>query len=124
MKSYLSYSSIVEAITGLGLLIAPSKVVLLLLEMELNGSLEIILAMIAGAAIFSLALNCWLSRADAAAPVAIKTLLFYNFAVAAILLYGALGLEFKGPALWLVIIFHFFQTVMGILIINKKSKTH
>jgi hypothetical protein len=124
MKSYLTYSSIIEALTGLGLLIAPSKVVLLLLETELSGSLEIILAMIAGAAIFSLALTCWLSRADAAAPVAIKTLLFYNFAVAAILLYGAVGLGFKSPALWLVIIFHFLQTVVGILIINKKSKAH
>jgi hypothetical protein len=55
---------------------------------------------------------------------AVRGMLFYNFAVASILLYGVWGLGFKGFALWLVIIFHFIQTVICILFINKKKNTH
>ena len=124
MKSFLTYSAIIEALTGLGLLIVPSKVVLILLESELNGPLEIILSMVAGAAIFSLALICWFSRLQTAPLTAVRGMLFYNFAVASILLYGVWGLGFKGFALWLVIIFHFVQTVICILFINKRMNAH
>jgi hypothetical protein len=124
MKKFLTYTAIIEALTGIGLLVIPSKVVSILLESELDGSLEIILSMVAGAAIFSLALGCWFSRVQPAALTMVRAMLFYNFAVATILLYGALGLGFKGPALWLVIIFHYFQTVICILYIKKKNDAH
>ena len=124
MKSFLTYTAIIEALTGLGLIIIPSKVVTLLLEANLNGSLEIILSMVAGAAVFSLALACWFFRMQSGAFIAIRAMLFYNFAVASILLYGALGLGFKGSVLWLVIIFHFFQSVICILYINKKNNAY
>jgi hypothetical protein len=124
MKSFLTYTAIIEALTGLGLIIIPSKVVLILLETELNGSLEVILSMVAGAAIFSLALACWFFRLRSGVSITIRAMLFYNFAVASILLYGALGLGFKGAVLWLVIIFHFFQSVICILYINKKNSAH
>jgi hypothetical protein len=124
MKSFLTYTAMIEALTGLGLLIVPSKVVLILFESELNGSLAIIFSMIAGAAIFSLALICWLFRMQKAALTMVKAMLFYNFVVATILLYGALGLGFKGPALWLVIIFHFFQTAICLLHIYKRKNAH
>jgi hypothetical protein len=124
MKSFLTYTAIIEALTGLGLLIIPSKVVLILLESELNGSLEIILSMVAGAAIFSLALNCWFSRMQQAALTMVRAMLFYNFVVATIFLYAVLGLGFKGPALWLVIIFHFFQTVICLLYIYKRQNAN
>jgi hypothetical protein len=119
-KTFLTYTSIIEALTGLALIAVPARAAILLLETELSGSLEIILAMVGGAAIFSLALGCWLARQNAAADTLVKALLFYNFAVATILLYGALGLGFKGPALWAVIIFHYFQTIVSLWIIQKK----
>jgi hypothetical protein len=124
MKSFLIYTAIIEALTGLGLIIVPSKVVSLLFEVELNGPLEIILSMVAGAAIFSLALACWFFRLQSGAFIAIRAMLFYNFAVASILLYGALGLGFRGPALWIVVIFHFFQTAICILYMNRKNNAH
>jgi hypothetical protein len=124
MKKFLTYTAIIEALTGLGLIIIPSKVVLLLLGTEMNGSLEIILSMVAGAAIFSLALACWFFRLQSGAPIAIRAMLFYNFAVASILLYGALQLGFRGSVLWLVIIFHFFQSVICILYVKKKNDAH
>src|SRR5450755_2033548 len=99
-KTFLTYTAIIEAITGLALIAVPSRAALLLLQTDLTGSLELILAMVGGAAIFSLALGSWLARANAAAVTMVKVLIFYNFAVASILLYGALGLGFNGPALW------------------------
>ncbi len=52
MKSFLIYTAVIEALAGFGLIITPSKVVsLLLVAMELHGSLESILSMVAGAAI-------------------------------------------------------------------------
>jgi hypothetical protein len=119
-KTFLTYTAIIEAITGLALIAVPSRAALLLLQTDLSGSLELILAMVGGAAIFSLALGSWLARANAAAVTIVKMLIFYNFAVASILLYGALGLGFNGPALWVVIIFHYFQTILSLRIIQKK----
>ena len=124
MKSFLTYSAIIEALTGLGLLIVPSKVVLILLETELNAPLDIILSMVAGAAIFSLALICWFFRLQTASLISVKGMLFYNVAVASVLLYGAWGLGFKGFALWLVIVFHFIQTVICVFFINKRKNAH
>jgi hypothetical protein len=122
VKSFLTYSAIIEGLTGVALILVPSRASLLLFETELNVSLEIVLAMVAGAAIFSLALGSWLARSGIASLMAVKMLLLYNIAVTLILLYAALGLGFKGIPLWLVIIFHSFQTVVGIVIIKKKLK--
>jgi hypothetical protein len=124
MKSFLTYSALIEASTGFALILAPSKTVLLLFRMELNGSLEMTLARVAGAAIFSLAIVCWLIRKHSGAHLTIKAMSFYNFAVAAILLYAALGLGFTGPVLWIVIVFHFIQTAIGILLISKKENAN
>ena len=124
MKTFLTYSAIIEAITGLALIFAPSKTVGILLETETNGPLEITLAMVAGAAIFSLAIFCWLFKKHSGARLAIKAMSFYNFSVAGILLYATLGLGFTGAALWLVIVFHFIQTAIGILLINKKQNAN
>src|SRR4051812_22935170 len=120
-KTFFTYTGIIEALTGLGLLIAPAAVTRILLGAELQDSLEIVLAMVAGAAIFSVALVSWLSRKNIVAVMSLAVLLFYNFAVSLILLYSTLGLKFSGMFLWGVIAFHLFQTVQcGVLL--KKHK--
>jgi len=121
MKSFLTYTAVIEALTGLGLIVIPYRVVLLLFEKELNGPLEIIVSMVGGAAIFSLALGCWFSRLQMGALIILRTMLFYNFAVASILLYSILGLGFSGFVLWFVIIFHFFQSVICFIYLNRKN---
>lgn len=62
MKIYFIYTSIAEALTGLGLIFIPAKVIQLLLATELNNSLDIILAMAAGVAICSIAFASWMTR--------------------------------------------------------------
>lgn len=118
-KTFLSYTAIIEALTGLALMAVPSIVTLLLFKMPLTNSLEIIVAMIAGAAIFSLALASWFSRLANTNTIMLKVLLFYNFSLTAIVLYAVIALCFQGIALWLVIAFHLFQTGMGTWIIKN-----
>src|SRR5664279_566481 len=121
-RSFLTYTAIIEGLTGLALIFAPSTVARLLFEADLNAPLEIVLALIGGAAIFTLALGCWLSRVDSAlTAVILKMLLFYNVVIAIFLLYAIFSLGFKGPALWLIIAFHSFQAILGVVLMRKKD---
>jgi hypothetical protein len=122
-KTFLTYTAIVEALTGLGLIIIPARVSLILLGSELSGPMETVLAMVAGAAIFSIAMLSWLSRLDPAFLTPIKVLLCYNIAVSFILLYAALGLGFKVVLLWGVIIFHLYQAVICVVLMQGKNKS-
>jgi len=123
-KTFFTYTGIIEALTGLGLLIFNATVTRVLLGTELQGNVEIVLAMVAGAAILSIAFLSWLSRTNSITLVSLMVLLLYNFAVSIILLYAALGLEFKGIPLWGTIAFHLFQTVQcGILLKRQKLST-
>ena len=119
MKIFLTYTAIIEVLTGLGLLFIPATVVRILCATALNGSLTLLLAMVAGAAIFSLGLVSWLARSVINPSVEIKMLLFYNASVTLILFYGAMKLGFGGIVLWSVIVLHFVQTIISILMIRK-----
>jgi hypothetical protein len=121
IKSFLAYSAVIEALTGLALIFVPAKVALLLFETVMASPLETLLAMIAGAAILSLACGAWVVRSNAYAVNAIKIFLLYNIAVAFVILYGALELGFKGIPLWVVIIFHTYQAAMCIIILQKNQ---
>ena len=119
MKTFFTYTAVAEGITGLGLIFIPAKVILLLLATELNGSPDILLAMVAGAAIFSVALASWLARMRPAPLVELKMLMFYNAGISMIFLYGILHLGIGGIVLWSVTIFHLAQTVISIQLLNK-----
>ena len=121
-KSFLTYSAIVEALTGIGLIFAPSTVAAILLKTELVNPLERLLAMVAGAAISSLALSAWITRLSSNPSAVIKMLLLYNAAVTAVLLYGILALGFGGIVLWTIILFHFIQSAISTIITMKSAK--
>ena len=120
-KIFFTYTAIIEALTGLGLIIAPATVARLLLGAELSGALAVVLAMVAGAAICSIALFSWLSRSNAFVVVVLPVLLFYNFAVSIILLYASLGFGYKGIPLWGVIIFHLAQSAFCVILLKKQK---
>ncbi len=119
MKNFLTYTSIVEALTGLGLIIIPATVVRILLATELNSPLASLLAMIGGVAIFSVALACWMARSVGNPLVEIKMLLFYNAAVSLILIYSTVKWGFGGIAFWGIILFHIAQTIISLLMVKK-----
>jgi hypothetical protein len=122
VKFFFTYTAIVEALTGLGLIMVPTIVARLLLGAELSGALAFVLAMVAGAAICSIALLSWLSRLNPPVSVSLPALLFYNLAVSFTLFYASFKFGYKGIPLYGVIIFHLYQSVWCITLLKKQKK--
>jgi hypothetical protein len=120
MKFFLTYTSILEALTGICLLLFPVPLISLLFGSPLTGSNGKIVSLIAGAAILSLALLSYLLRNDSSSKKAVAILLFYNLLLSIIFIYGILSQDLSGLGAWLVFIFHSFQTIMCFTLIQKK----
>jgi hypothetical protein len=87
-RRVLAFSAIVEAVTGLALIVAPTLVVKLLLGTNDFGEL-LPVARCFGVALLALALGCWpsgLSAAGKGSP-ALREMLTYNFLIALFLAY-------------------------------------
>jgi len=118
-KIFLSYTAIIEGLTGLGLIFVPALVAHVLFGAESVDRLTIVLAMVGGAAICSIALLSWLTRLSTVAGNFPKVLLFYNIAVSAILLYACLKFGYHWIMLYVVIFFHLFQSAVGAFLLKK-----
>ncbi len=94
MKSFLSFTAIIEALTGIGLLFFPGMLVSFLLQKEFNETGGIIVAMVAGGAILSMAIGSWLFKQNEAALTFSKILLIYNLPVVVIVIFGFVFLKF------------------------------
>jgi hypothetical protein len=109
MKTLLTVTVVIEAGAGLALLGVPSVTASLLLGTPLDSAVAVSLARVGGAAILTLALVCWLARRDAdslASRGLIVAMLFYNFAVAAVLAFASLSEGLHGVLLWPAVAFH------------------
>jgi hypothetical protein len=122
LKNFLSYTALIEAMTGFGLLLFPEKVISILFNSVLSGSVAGLMSLIAGAGIFCLSLLCWMARKTTVAYLAVYTLLVYNFILSFILLYEAFIHQFSGLIFELVIAFHIFQTLYCIALVIKKNR--
>ncbi len=114
MSHLLTLTAIIEAGTGLVLLIVPSFVVLLLLGASLEAPAPITLGRVAGAALVSLGMACWLARRDvqsSAARGVVTAMVLYN--VCAVVVLGAVGIGAQpiGVALWPAVLLHAGMTV-------------
>jgi hypothetical protein len=108
-KLLLSVTGVIEAATGLALLLAPDLLVQVLLRAVPDTPVGTTAARIAGAAVLSLAVACWLARGDVTAKAAkglVTAMLFYNFAVVAILVLEWLRQGTSGIAFWPVVAGH------------------
>jgi hypothetical protein len=108
-KALLVVTAVVEATAGVILLLAPSWVAAVLLGARLESAEAAVVARIAGAALFSIGLTCWLVRNSpegGAHTARIAGLLAYNAAVAALLAFAAIGQHLHGIALWPAVALH------------------
>jgi putative effector of murein hydrolase LrgA (UPF0299 family) len=102
-------TAVVEAGTGMALVLQPSVPVALLLGSPLSMTAEVTLGRIAGAALLSLGLACWLARNDEhsrAATGLIVSMLLYNTAAVAVLAYTGVVSQRVGVALWPGVLLH------------------
>jgi len=118
MNRLFKLTAIIEAATGLALLVVPSVVVQLLLGSPLDTSAAVTLGRVAGAALLVLGVACWLAHCDEQSRAArglVAAMLLYNISVAAVLAFAGLGLGLHGIALWPAVILHAVMAVWCIV---------
>jgi len=92
-----------ETLTGVALMVSPSVPASLLLGASLDTASGLAVARVAGAAMLSLGLACWLVRRDGqsrAGRAVVTAMLVYNVAVVAVLAHSSLGLGVTAALLW------------------------
>ena len=103
IANLLTLTALAEAPLGVALIVSPSFVTGLLLGASLDSPAALVVGRVAGAALFSLGLACWLTRDDARSRAArglVMALLLYNGATIALLAYAGAGLQLAGVLLW------------------------
>jgi hypothetical protein len=109
MIALQTVAAVIEVGAGLALLGLPSFTASLLLGAPLESPAAVSLARVGGAAIVALAIVCWLARRDVYGAVSqgvVVALLFYNLAVAGVLLFASFGHDLRGILLWPAVAFH------------------
>ena len=107
MKSLLTITALIEGVTGLALAIMPSFVVSILLGTLLTDISAILIARLAGVALITIAIACWLSRSNTQSAVIVKAMLAYNVFSIVLLVYAVLVERIAGPGLWPTVLIHF-----------------
>ena len=97
-------TAIIEAATGLGLMVAPAVLAQQLLGATLDTPAGLTVGRVGGTALLALSVACWLSRENGRALVA--AMLLYNVVVVGLLVYAALALALSGLGLWPAVALH------------------
>ena len=115
-------TAMIEMAAGLALALSPSLPDFLLLGPPLNTPGGIV-ARIAGAALLSLGVACWLARNDeqsAAARGLVVAILLYDTTAVVVLAYAGLGLSLNGLGLWPAVVLHAAMAVWCITCLRMK----
>jgi len=126
MNRLLKLTALIEAATGLALMIVPSVVVRLLLGSELDTSAAVTLGRVAGVALFALGVACWLARDDTQSRAArglVAAMLLYNVATVAVLAFAGIGFGLHGVALWPAVVLHAVMAVWCVACLRCSPQT-
>ena len=110
MKGLLVFAAIIEAATGVALILAPSLIGQLLLGIELTG----VIVRVAGIALIALGVACW-----PGSPL--FGMLIYNAAVTVYLTYVGISGNSSGVLLWPVVVLHGIMTVFLIRAMTRET---
>lgn len=119
MKSILTITALIEGATGLALATMPSFVVSILLGASLSDISAILIARLAGVALITIAIACWLSRNNTQSAVIVKAMLVYNVFSIVLLVYAVSVEQISGPGLWPAVLLHFGLLVWCLLSLRQ-----
>jgi len=111
MNKLLEVAAVLEAITGLVLMIHPPLVTQLLLGGGVSGA-GVALGRVAGFALLSLGLACWPGPDASGANSALRALLIYNLLAALYLAYLGFAGGVTGILLWPAVVLYATLTVL------------
>jgi hypothetical protein len=98
-RSVLGVAAAIETVTGLAIILFPHVLIRLLFDADVSGA-GIVIGRIAGIALISLGLGCWMGRQEEYGGWALFAMLTYNLLVTIYLGFVGLGTEFVGVLLW------------------------
>jgi hypothetical protein len=108
MKKLLALVAVLEALTGLVLIVCPSIVVKLLFSADIAG-IAVVTSRFAGLALLALGVACW---PYGSASRALCGMLTYGSLATLGLLYLALSGRWNGPLLWPAVLLHAVLTLL------------
>ena len=129
MTRLLRATAVLEVGIGVALLAIPSRTVVLLLGSPLETPVAVTLGRVAGLALLSLAVACWLAGGDAqsiAAHGLVKAMVIYNVGAAIILALAGFGIQPVGMLLWPAVTLHAAMTawcVTAVTTVRGSSST-
>jgi hypothetical protein len=98
-RTVLGMAAAIEVVTGLVMILFPHVLISLLLGADATG-LNIVIGRVAGIALLSLGLGCWMGRQEEYGGWAPCAMLTYNLLVTIYLAFVGLSTEFVGVLLW------------------------
>ncbi len=108
-KTLLIATAAIEIGAGLALAVVPAAAVWVLLGSPLDSPASLAVGRVAGAALVSLAVACWLARDDGesrAGKGLVVAMLVYNAGAVAVLAYAGAGLGRSAVLLWMAVALH------------------
>lgn len=109
MKNLLVVTALLEALTGVALIVSPAPLVSLLIGATLDTTGGLLAARVAAGALLALGLACWRARDDGRSRAArglVAAMLLYNAMTVAVLVHAALGLKQSAIGLWPAVLLH------------------
>ncbi|TAH07928.1 MAG: hypothetical protein EAZ12_08270 [Sphingobacteriia bacterium] len=123
MRSLLTVTALLEGCTGLALAFVPTLVASKLLGTSFTDPGVMIIAKLAGAALITIAIACWLSRSNSQSTIMVKAMLAYNFFSIVLLSYSALGESISGPGLWPAVFIHLVLLIWCLFSLKSKQQS-
>lgn len=125
MKVLLIITALIEGTTGLLFLLLPSFIVSVLIGVSLDTQVGLIVGRLAGSALLSLSLSCWIARNDVHSLAAIGivwALLLYNVISILLLTYVYLSLNLWGVGLWPAFFLHLALGIWCIVYLKQSGE--
>ena len=123
MKNLFTLTAAIELGADVALISFPSAAVKSLLGSGLDTSAAVTLGRVAGVALLTLGVACWLARYDAqscAARGLVSAMVLYNLGAASILAFAGFGSGSTSIALWPAVVLHTAMAVWCIASLRSK----
>lgn len=110
-RTGLGVAAAIEAVTGLVMILFPQGLIRLLLGTDVMG-ISIVIGRVAGIALLSLGIGCWMGRQAVDSGWALVAMLIYNSLVTIYLTLIGFGTVFVGILLWPAAVLHAALTAL------------